>query len=265
METTFDVITLTRGRVPADDREYAEEKLAQLTKVAPRPILRVRLKLTVQDVPHLANPAIVQANIDVADGHVVRTRMEAGTIREAADLVMDRALRKLRTIADRYVTGRRDTNGDEAWHRGDAPTTRLGYYPRPLEERELLRRKAVGTTEATADEAAFDMSMLDYDFYVFTDLESGSGALLYHRNRGSELVLRYANGQPDTPAKHAALVSHIDPQPAPVIDLDKAIEMLDSSGGDFVFFIDEATDEPSVAYHRYDGHYGLLTARTPGK
>ncbi len=264
MESTFDVITLTRGRVPADDREYAEQKLAQLSKVAPRPILKVRLKLTVQDAPHLANPAIVQANIDVADGHVVRTRIEAGTIREAADLVVDRAIRKLRRIADRYVSGRRDASGEEAWHHGDAPTTRPGYFPRPAEDRELIRRKAIGTKEATADEAAFDMSMLDYDFYVFTDLESGSGALLYHRNNGSELVLRYANGKPDTPATQATQVSHIDPQPAPVIDLDKAIDMLDSSGGDFVFFIDEDTNEPSVAYHRYDGHYGLLTARSPG-
>ncbi len=263
METTFDVITLTRGRVPADDREYAEEKLAQLTKVAPRPITKVRLKLTVQDAAHVANPAIVQANIDIADGHVVRTRIEAGTIREAADLMLERATRKLRRISDRYVSGRRDTNGDDAWHRGDAPTSRPAYFPRPAEERELIRRKAIGTTEATADEAAFDMSMLDYDFYVFTDLESGSGALLYHRNNGNELVLRYANGKPDTPATQATSVGFVDPQPAPVIDLDKAIEMLDTSGGEFVFFIDEDTNEPSVAYHRYDGHYGLLTARSP--
>jgi ribosome-associated translation inhibitor RaiA len=262
VETTFDVITLTRGRVPADDREYAEEKLAQLTKLASRPIVKVRLKLTVQDAPHLANPAIVQVNIDLPDGHVVRARIEAGTIREAADLMLDRASRKLRRIADRYISDRRDSA--EAWHHGDAPTSRPSYFPRPADERELIRRKAIGTKEATVDEAAFDMSMLDYDFYVFTDLETGAGALLFHRNGGAELVLRYAGGAPTEASAQARSVSHIDPQPAPAIDLDKAIDMLDSSGGDFVFFVDEETGEPSVAYHRYDGHYGLLTARSPG-
>ena len=78
------------------------------------------------------------------------------------------------------------------------------------------------------------------------------------------LVLRYATGTPDTASSQAMTISRVDPQPAPVIDLDKAIELLDTTGSSFVFFIDEDTNEPSVAYHRYDGHYGLLTARTPG-
>jgi ribosome-associated translation inhibitor RaiA len=263
VDATFDVITLTRGTVPADDREYAEQKLAQLSKVAPRPILKVRLKLTLQDAAHLASPAIVQANIDVADGHIVRTRIEAGTLREAADLMLERATRKLRKISDRYVSERRN-NGDDKWHQGDAPATDRKWFNRPAEDRELIRRKAIGTSEATPDEAAFDMAMLDYDFFVFTDLETGNGALLYHADDGESLVLRYATGTPDTASSQAMTITRVDPQPAPVIDLDKAIELLDTTGASFVFFIDEDTNEPSVAYHRYDGHYGLLTARTPG-
>ncbi|NND84746.1 MAG: HPF/RaiA family ribosome-associated protein [Acidimicrobiia bacterium] len=263
MDATFDVITLTRGTVPADDREYAEQKLAQLSKVAPRPILKVRLKLTLQEAAHVANPAIVQANIDVADGHIVRTRIEASTLREAADLMLERATRKLRKISDRYVTERRNA-GDDKWHRGDAPAADRKWYNRPPEDRELIRRKAIGTSEATPDEAAFDMAMLDYDFFVFTDLETGSGALLYHADDAESLVLRYATGTPDTPSAQASSITRVDGQSAPVIDLDKAIELLDTTGTSFVFFVDEDTNEPSVAYHRYDGHYGLLTARTPG-
>lgn len=255
----FDVITLTRGPVRADDRAYAEEKLLGLGKVAPRPIIKARLKLTMQETPHIATPAIAQANFDIADGHFVRIRIEAGTIREAADLLVDRAGRKLRRIGDKYES-RRHSNGD-AWHHGDAPSARPTYYPRDPEERELVRRKSIGTAESTIDEAAWDMSQLDYDFYVFVDVESGGGALLFHKAGGEELALRYADGAPDEAPKYASLVKDIDPAPAPAISADQAFASLEEGNLPFVFFKDTETGEPSVAYHRYDGHYGLLTAR----
>jgi ribosome-associated translation inhibitor RaiA len=256
---SFDVITLTRGPVPADDRAYAEEKLLGLEKVAPRPIVKARLKLTVREIPHIATPAIAQANLDISDGHFVRIRIEAGTIREAADLLVDRAGRKLRRIGDRYQS-RRHTNGD-AWHHGDAPSTRPSYFPRDPDDRDLVRRKSIGTAESTIDEAAFDMSQLDYDFFIFTDVETGGGALLFHKSDGEELALRYANGAPAERPKYASLVKDIDPTPAPRLSTDDAFSSLEEGNLPFVFFTDTDTGDPSVAYHRYDGHYGLLTAR----
>ncbi len=256
---SFDVITLVRGPVPTDDRAYAEEKILGLEKVAHRPIMKARLKLTMLEVPRIPNKAVAQVNLDLADGHFIRVRIEAGTIREAADLLVDRTARKLRRIGGRYEA-RRHTNGD-AWHRGDAPTQRTSYYPKPVEERELVRQKSVGTRESTVDEAAFDMSQMDYDFFVFTDVETGSGALLYLVDGTDQLVLRYAEGAPDDHPKYATAVEEIDPVPAPKLTTEEAIKTLDEGNLSFVFYLDAETEEPSVAYHRYDGDYGLLTAR----
>ncbi len=257
---SFDVITLTRGDVRPDDRTYAEEKVLGLEKVASRPIIKARLKLTKQETPHIATPAIAQVNLDIADGHFVRVRIEAGTIREAADLMVDRASRKLRRIGERYES-RRHMGGD-AWHHGDEPTTRPSYYPREEHDRELVRRKAVGTHESTVDEAAWDMSQLDYDFFVFRDVETGKGAILYHVDEGAELMVRYADGQPDPAPKYASMVKGIDPTPAPSLSTDEAVRTLVQSSLPFVFFVDADSGEPSVTYNRYDGHYGLLTTRS---
>jgi len=262
MVEAYDVITLTKGNVSQADRAYAEDKLQQLSKVAPRHIQKLRLKLVYLDVPHLSSPASVQANIDVADGSFVRIRVEAATLREATDLVVERASRKLRRISERYVARRSRGAANDAWHHGDAPTTRTAHFPRATGERELIRQKAIGTSDATADEAAFDMTQLDYDFYVFTDIETGGGASLHHTNDGAELVLQYAAGANGTEAKYTSQIDTINPNPVRTMPLADALKTLDDSQGASTFFVDVETDEPSVAYHRYDGHYGLLTARS---
>ena len=125
----------------------------------------------------------------------------------------------------------------------------------------MVRQKSVGTRESTVDEAAFDMSQMDYDFFVFTDVETGSGALLYLVDGTDQLVLRYAEGAPDDRPKYATAVEEIDPVPAPKLTTEEAIKTLDEGNLSFVFYLDAETEEPSVAYHRYDGDYGLLTAR----
>lgn len=51
----------------------------------------------------------------------------------------------------------------------------------------------------------------------------------------------------------------ISPQPAPRLTVEQAIERTGLLGLPFLFFVDTARDRGSVLYHRYDGHYGLIT------
>ena len=45
----------------------------------------------------------------------------------------------------------------------------------------------------------------------------------------------------------------------PTLTDDEARVRLEADGEPFVFYLDGATDEGRVLYHRYDGHYGLIT------
>jgi Sigma 54 modulation/S30EA ribosomal protein C terminus len=43
------------------------------------------------------------------------------------------------------------------------------------------------------------------------------------------------------------------------LTIPEARQRLEVAGLPFVFFADASTDRGSVLYHRYDGHYGLIT------
>jgi hypothetical protein len=42
--------------------------------------------------------------------------------------------------------------------------------------------------------------------------------------------------------------------------VQEAVERLESGGEPYVFFVDSTTARGAVVYHRYDGHWGLVTA-----
>ncbi len=64
------------------------------------------------------------------------------------------------------------------WRHGDAMTERPGFFARPEEEREILRRKTFGVDALTPEEAALELEQLDHDFYLFTNLATGEDNVL---------------------------------------------------------------------------------------
>jgi hypothetical protein len=139
------------------------------------------------------------------------------------------------------------------WRRGAVPTDRPEHFPRPVDEREVVRRKTFAVAPTTAQEAIYDMEALEHDFHLFTDVATGSPALVHLRSDGSYGVAGLGDDAvgPDT----------MTPEPAPpTLDEVTARQRLDYSGEPFVFYIDEATGKGSVVYLRYDGHYGVITA-----
>jgi hypothetical protein len=46
--------------------------------------------------------------------------------------------------------------------------------------------------------------------------------------------------------------------PPPSLTDDEARTRLEADGEPFVFYLDSATGDGKVLYHRYDGHYGLI-------
>ncbi|WP_340687998.1 hypothetical protein [Amycolatopsis coloradensis] len=73
------------------------------------------------------------------------------------------------------------------------------------------------------DEAFFEMHLPDYDFHLFTESGTGQDSVRYH---AGPTLPRLA--QPTPPGPH-------------------------------LFFVDADRGRGSVLYHRYDGHYGLIT------
>ena len=228
----------THGAVTTKDVEYARGKIAALTGVVRFPVLFAKVDLVVHGDPARERPASAKAELDL-NGRVVRAHATAAAVPEAVDLLQARLRDRIDRASNRQISVQRrhrDAGREHEWHHGDPPTRRPDWFPRPADEREIVRRKSFAIGTRTPGEAALDLEQLDHDFYLFTDAGTGAEALVHRVGDGRyELV-----------------------EPSP-LTVEQAIERLDAGGEAFTFFRDPDTGRGSVAYRRHDGHVGLIT------
>jgi ribosome-associated translation inhibitor RaiA len=250
------------GNIDEDVRAYARRKVGQVAKLAPGPVLLARVKLTRAPDPALERPARAQAALDV-NGRLVRAEVSARHLNEAVDLLEDRLRDRLEHLASHYHARHRRGAAAEPgeWRHGDLAARRPAWFPRPAGERAVVRHKGLALASLSLAEATLDLDLLDYDFYLFVEAETGQDALLRRRPDGP-LGLATASGQlPDV----AGCPVPVQPDPPPPHSTpEEATRRLELTGEALVFFVDTATGRGSVAYHRHDGHYGLITAQPSG-
>lgn len=271
----IEVTLSAAGEVTAEDKAYAVERIGRLIEQVGDPVLFASIKLERKVDPARARPAVAEAALDV-DGELVRAHLSAHTLAEATDLLQRRLRGKLTRRAEQEHEHRAGTAEPGEWRHGDLPTQRPEYFDRPVEQRQLVRHKALATDELTVDEAVFDMDQLDYDFYLFRDLASGVDSVVERLGDGTYRLSRLAPSQGDLgpsavpgDAGPAAVPVQLNTVPAPELTLDAAIERLNAGGEPFVFFAQAGSDSEAgseagtgeVLYRRYDGHYGLIVAR----
>lgn len=227
-----EVVVHGSGRVSGAAHSYARDKIVQVAKRAPRPVLYAKVDLIAHADPGRDLHALAKAELDVG-GTIVRAHGEAATMLAAIDLLEARLAARFEHLRSRSAH-RRD--GDHAWHHGDPPTERHAYFPRPIDEREVVRRKTFAVDALTPDDAALDLEQLDHDFYLFRDSETDADRVIRHGDDGTyELV------------------------PPSEMNLEDAVGLLDLGDLPFVFFRDPSSSRGAVVYRRYDGHYGLVT------
>ncbi len=244
----------TRGAVEPRDRAYAEEKVGVALAVAREPVLRAHVVLGLRQDPAVTVPATAEAAVDVG-GTVLRAQAVASVMTEAIDLLESRLRRRLTQVQERARTRHRWTGvaTEHEWRHGDLPRHPQPWYPRPAESRELVRRKTFAAEPLTVDEAAYEMELLDHDFFLYTDAESGEPALVRRLDAGYAVQ---GGAGPEAVAKAAADVA-LEPPPPRLTD-EEARGRLDVDAEPFVFYLEAGTGRGSVLYRRYDGHYGLI-------
>ncbi|HSR25925.1 MAG TPA: HPF/RaiA family ribosome-associated protein [Candidatus Eisenbacteria bacterium] len=245
-----------RGDVPEGTREYVEKKIGHVREYAHEPVLDAHAILTLAGDPARERPALAEATLDV-NGTPVRAQVAAAQVGEAIDLLEDRLRRRLVQHQDWVKTRHRwiGIASEHEWRHGDLPTQRPEHFPRPPDERQVVRRKTFALEPMTPDEAAFDMDLLSHDFHLFTDLGTGQDVVIY-RKPGGRFGLRGEVGLEETELTAAA----VDVEgPARVMSEAEAVAHLDVAGVPFVFYLDPAARRGRVLYLRYDGHYGLIT------
>lgn len=250
----FEIDLTTHGQWPGIE-DYVREKIGSLGRLTHQPVLHARVRLSKHADPAVARPVIVQANLDV-NGRFVRAQVQGENAREAVDLLEARLWRRLEKLKNR--SERRHGHGPQAKpHHGSETRGRPGYFPRPPDERRIIRRKSFTLGRHTLDEAAQEMELLDYDFHLFTEAGTGQASVLY-RTESNGYRLARVMPLPEQLAPHDLPVT-VSSQPPPRLTIARAVERLSLLKVPFLFFVDVAEGRAGVLYRRYDGHYGLIS------
>ena len=254
-ETPEDVVVHSEGLVNGAERAYAREKVGHVRRFAPGPVLYARADLTAHADPARERPFFAKAEMDV-NGRLVRARVSAASMSEAIDLLADRLRERLERFAHHLESKHLRHRGDtSAWHHGDPVSSRPAYFPRPIDEREVVRQKTFAVHEMTPDEAAFDLELLDHDFYLFRNLETGEDNVITRLGDHGYELLEPSGKCTLTGAVASITRSSVHPSTG---TLEAAGELLDVTEERFIFFLDPDSGRGRVLYRRYDGHYGLI-------
>jgi ribosomal subunit interface protein len=230
---------------------YARDKVSQALEVVHEPVLYAHVVLDWRHNPAMERHALVKVSVDV-NGSTVHAKTTAPTMNEAVDDAEDRLRRQLVQLRDRNRTRHRWTGiaDEREWRHGDLPRQWVPSFPRPVETREVVRHKSFASTPMTVDEAAYEMDLLDHDFFLYRDVTSGSPALVHRLPTGGYGL------QGPSPTSTVPTVTY--ESPPPTLTQAEARSRLEAAGEPYVFYVDGETGAGRVLYHRYDGHYGLI-------
>jgi ribosome-associated translation inhibitor RaiA len=234
---------VVRGEVGERFTRRAQDAVTRVMRYIGDPILFVRVTLILEPDPARERPAIAQAVLDV-NGRPVRAHVASRDMREAINHLEERLRHQLEILTEHRQERRKHgavPRKEGEWRHGYPPSHRPDFFPRPVEERQVVSRQPPAGRPMTPEEAADEMELLDCDFHLFVDVSTGEESVIWREPDG---------------ALHRAPLGGSSPRP--VLQQAEAVAMLDLSGQAFVFYRDAGSGRGAVVYHRYDGHYGLL-------
>ena len=165
----LDVDVTTRGRLPSA-ADYARSKIGELGAAHP-PTGAARPRQTDQTSRSGGRATLIaQGNLDVTSARPSRSRAS----RRAMPSIGSRrdcgaGSNELPSIGKRGAASWPAAIPHE-WRHQSEPTHRPGYYPRPVDDRRIIRHKSFTLAACTVDEAALEMDLLDYEFHLFTEI-----------------------------------------------------------------------------------------------
>ncbi|MFQ6538315.1 MULTISPECIES: ribosome hibernation-promoting factor, HPF/YfiA family [Aphanothece] len=175
-------------------REYTETKLTRAINHFEGMVKEADVHLSVA-----RNPRVPQQIAEVtmfANGTVIRAQERSDNLYASIDLVASKLTRQLNRYKERIHERsqgpvHRSARDEEA---GAASLPPPGSSLTDGKEPELpsrgVRRKYFEMAPMSLDEALHQLEMIDHDFFVFRDAETGQIQVVYHRNHGGFGVIQ---------------------------------------------------------------------------
>jgi putative sigma-54 modulation protein len=170
-----------------------EEKVGRLARYLDG-MERADVVFTEERNPRISEKEVCEVTL-YGHGHVVRARAAAPELLAAVDLVVDKLTHRLEKLKGKLM-GRTQS-------RRHAPVD-LPFEPDDLADSSadegtgedgprIVRSKQFAIKPMTPDEAALQMELLGHDFFLFTNADTSTAAVVYRRKDGDVGLIESAS------------------------------------------------------------------------
>jgi putative sigma-54 modulation protein len=183
--------------------EIAHDRLGKLDRYLPN-ISEVRLELSRNNAKRGEDITVAQITLRHSRGAILRAEErvagdERETLIKAINTASDKMFRQIERFKGKALNRRR-RGGDKADRfiateeeleiAEDVPNyEEIGTQDYPIEDVEIVRRKAMDLTPMTDEEAIEQMELLGHKFFMYLDSVSGTVNVLYLRDGGGYGIL----------------------------------------------------------------------------
>ncbi len=169
-------------------RSVATEKVTRITKYLDG-MDHAEITFFEERNPRIADQKVCEVTLH-GHGHYVRAKATAADSFAAVDLVVDKLGHQLTKLKDKLVTKHHQRHHHPGKWNGKGGTALL--EPAPVtstvavdpSEARIVKMKQFEVDPMTTDDAVLKMELLQHDFFLFTNEETGRAAVVYRREDG---------------------------------------------------------------------------------
>jgi putative sigma-54 modulation protein len=168
-------------------REYVEQKIDKAVNHFQSLTTEVDVHLSVARNPRIASSQAAEVTV-YANGSVIRAEEKSENLYASIDLVADKIARKLRKFKERKNDR---TAAKTSIAVAEQPPITLPDSNRVVElPNQVVRNKYFAMPAMNVDEALEHLELIDHDFYVFRNADTGEINVVYERNHGGYGVIQ---------------------------------------------------------------------------
>ncbi|MFB2917521.1 ribosome hibernation-promoting factor, HPF/YfiA family [Aerosakkonema funiforme] len=179
-------------------REYVHQKIEKAASHFLNVTNEIDVHLSVARNPRVNSKQTAEVTI-YANGAVIRAEEGSESLYASIDLVADKIARKLRKYKEKRLDKKTQAQRKTSEVVEQAPVAVDLIGDRTVElPTEVVRTKYFAMPPMTIEEALEQLQLVDHDFYMFRNAETGEINVIYERNHGGYGVIQPRNGNGHT-------------------------------------------------------------------
>lgn len=181
-------------------RDYVSQKIDKAVSHFQALTTEVDVNLSVARNPRITSNQAAEVTI-YANGTVIRAEEKTENLYASIDLVADKIARKLRKYKERKNDKSRPKTSVAVVEQQPAPAPNGDRAPEMPEE--VVRNKYFAMPPMSVRDALEQLKLVDHDFFVFRNADSGEINVIYERNHGGYgLIQPHGNGKRPHSERH---------------------------------------------------------------